>query len=391
MNRTTMRILSLGFFISASALLWGNSEQVVTILHFENTAGHPEEQWMSRAFADGLGSRLVSPQITLVEREDLESVLKEQKLGLSGISDESTALELGKILNATQLIRGSYLVLDGRIRVSVKVIDTTSGEILFAASRESTIREYFDLEASLAWALGDFYGVTPNGMGLSASQEALQFYYKGLLSLDGKEYDLASKSFQEALILDPSFQGPRDSLEESYRFLKDFRKARYQREINVLYKRLDNLMGQASQEPFQSWGDMVSEKAMKGEDYQELTSRIQEHPELTWGSTRAEVLWHAQTVMMEIGDYAVEYFDHVQEARRMQDAVIAISMEAKNSMPDDPFLPELIYQELLAWYNRESWENVLTLCESLMIAWPDYRMMWAIEDFYERALEKNQE
>jgi hypothetical protein len=30
----------------------------------------------------------------------------------------------------------------------------------------------------------------------------------------------------------------------------------------------------------------------------------------------------------------------------------------------------------------------MSACEYLMTTYPDYRMMWAVEDFYERALEK---
>jgi hypothetical protein len=105
------QIIPLICLVWTTTALWGASPQVVTIFHFENTAGRAEDQWMSRAFADGLSSRLALSDLTLVEREDLESVLKEQKLGLSGMTDESTALELGKILNATQLIRGSYILV----------------------------------------------------------------------------------------------------------------------------------------------------------------------------------------------------------------------------------------------------------------------------------------
>jgi len=376
-------ILSLPGILSAAEPI-----PVISVFHFDNTSAREEDQWMSRAFADGLSSRLAGSELRIVEREDLESVLKEQKLVLSGLTDEKTALELGKILNATELIRGSYIVLDEKLRVTLKVVDTTLGEILFAVTREGSADDYFDVEASLAWALGEYYGFEPGESPESSSREALQLYYKGLLSLDREEYASAAEEFQSALTLDPTFQRPRDSLEDSYRFLKDFKRARYQREINLLYRRLGNLLKRAEADPFVSWGDLLTAKAMKGEDLTSLSELAQKQPEMTWGNTRAEVLWHAQTVMMEISDYAREYFNDSSEARRMEDGVIAISARARKEMPDDPFLPELIYQELLAWYYRENWENMVTICESLMFGWPDYRMMWAIEDFYETAVEQ---
>ena len=57
--------------------------------------------------------------------------------------------------------------------------------------------------------------------------------------------------------------------------------------------------------------------------------------------------------MGEIADYATEYFDDPDEARRMYDGMIA-------------------------------------LCEALMYGWPEYRMMWAVEDFYLDALEEEE-
>ncbi|HAK46804.1 MAG TPA: hypothetical protein DCO79_12915, partial [Spirochaeta sp.] len=65
---------------------------------------------------------------------------------------------------------------------------------------------------------------------------------------------------------------------------------------------------------------------------------------------------------------------------------VSIAQQAREKWPDDPFLPELIYQELLVVYFEAEYETSLVLCEELMINYPDYRMMWAVEDFYEDSL-----
>lgn len=376
------------FFTLSPEVIQAEGGVTVSILHFINVPGDDENQWMSRSFADGLTARLSSSALTIVEREDLEAVLKEQKLGLSGLTDEKDALELGKILNVRQLVRGSYTVRNGIIDVNCKVTDTESGEILFSLRKRGESEAYHDLEAALALELGTFYGIATPGDGVSASREALRLYYQGLLSLDLAEYEDAAADFRQALRLDPAFLRPRESLEDSYRFLKDFRKARYQRELNQLYRRLSNLIRQAEAEPFQSWGDLVTERAQKGEDYSDLTARLETEPELSWSSTRAQALWHAQTVMWEIGTKAEEYFEDGDEALRMYEGMIAISVNARTELAEDPFLPEIIYQELLAWYMQGDRERIIALCETLMYGWPDYRMMWAVEGFYEDALEE---
>ena len=386
-----LRPLGILFFLFSSVFIGttcAQEQMVISILHFINSSSDEDSRWMSRAFADGLTSRLSSPALTIVEREDLEAVLREQKLGLSGLTDEEGSLELGKILNVRQLVRGSYTVRDGNLEVNCRITDTESGEILFSIMKRGEALAYHDLEAALAVELGEYYGIPATGDGISSSREALRLYYQGLLSLDLADYEKAASDFREALRLDPAFLRPRESLEDSYRFLKEFRKARYQRELNQLYRRLANLIRQAETVPFRSWGDLVTERAQRGEDYSDLTVRLESEPELSWSSTRAQALWHAQTVMWEIGSKAEEYFEDSGEAGRMYEGMIAVSAQARSELAEDPFLPEIIYQELLAWHMLDDNERVVDLCETLMYGWPDYRMMWAVENFYEDALEE---
>ncbi len=390
-----MRQIGVLFLLLSSAFAVFSQESdekpVVSILHFINTVQDDEHQWMARAFADGLTSRLNSPLLTIVEREDLEAVLREQKLGLSGLTDDQDALELGRILNVRQLVRGSYTVRNGTLEVNCRITDTESGEILFSMKKKAVSEAYQDLEAALAAGLGEYYGIPDISDGISSSREALRLYYEGLLSLDLAEYEQAAADFREALRQDPAFLRPRESLEESYRFLKEFRKARYQRELNQLYSRLANLLRQADTVPFKSWGDLVSERAREGRDYSDLTALLEKEPELGWSSSRAQALWHAQTVMWEIASKADEYFEDRKEVLRMYEGMISISVRARSELAEDPFLPEIIYQELLAWHMMGDRERKIDLCETLMFGWPDYRMMWAVEDFYENALEDQED
>lgn len=374
-------ILFLGAGLSA--------QSVVSVLFFENLTGNTTYQWMSRSLADGLSSTLKGGALTLVERENLEDVIKEQKLSLSGLTDENTALEIGRILNTNQLIGGTFLIHENTLRVTARITDTTSGEILFSCSVENTPDRYFSLEKELARELAAYYGFTINEKEghETASIPALSRYYEGLLFLDSASYAEAAQAFQNSLLEDPAFLHPRESLEDSYRFLKDFKKARYQREMNTLYRRLSSLLQRASAEPYVNYGDWVRQVMAEGMSAEEISGYTQSHPEITWGNTRAEALWHGQTVMMQIGLNAAEYFQDEVEAQRMYDQMINISHMAQAEMPEDPFLPEIIYQEVLALTYKEDWPRIYELCEMLMVNWPDFRMMWAIEDFYERSLE----
>ena len=60
---------------------------------------------------------------------------------------------------------------------------------------------------------------------------------------------------------------------------------------------------------------------------------------------------------------------------------------AEKRYPSDPFLPEVLYSELFGLRENSDWKSLKSACERLMTDYPDYRMMWAIEDMYEKALE----
>jgi hypothetical protein len=83
----------------------------------------------------------------LVERVEMERILEEQKFQLSGLVDQSTAVEVGKILSLSQVYIGSIDQLsggwDGRLqiyraeaKVTVKLVEVETARILniFAAS-----------------------------------------------------------------------------------------------------------------------------------------------------------------------------------------------------------------------------------------------------------------
>jgi len=69
----------------------------------------------------------------VIERNQLERILDEQKLGMTGIVDASTAAELGKGIGVDAIILGSVsLTRSGAISVDARAIDTESATIIIA-------------------------------------------------------------------------------------------------------------------------------------------------------------------------------------------------------------------------------------------------------------------
>lgn len=83
----------------------------------------------------------------LSERTQLESILKEQALGLSGAIDSAAAAQVGKLAGARLSVLGTVARVGNSYQISSKLVDTETSEIISASIVEVPL-ETFDSEAS---------------------------------------------------------------------------------------------------------------------------------------------------------------------------------------------------------------------------------------------------
>ncbi len=90
---------------------------------------------MARGVAEFLRTELVNTgEYRVVERTKLEKVLSEQKLSMTGVLDESTASEIGRMLGAKLVVTGSVIAMGEIYTINIRMINTASGEIESARS-----------------------------------------------------------------------------------------------------------------------------------------------------------------------------------------------------------------------------------------------------------------
>ncbi|MDD5688448.1 MAG: CsgG/HfaB family protein [Elusimicrobia bacterium] len=107
----------------------------------------------------------------MVERTQIETVMKEQNLGLSGAVDSKTAAGIGQILGAKLLVMGNVIKLGSSYQITVKLVDAVTSEMISSEITEVPV-ETFDKEAApylilvpeyqaIGIFLGGVYGMTP--------------------------------------------------------------------------------------------------------------------------------------------------------------------------------------------------------------------------------------
>ncbi len=106
----------------------------IAIISFENTSEQSKKQNIGRGVSELLTNNFVgSGLFTVIEREQLEKVLKEQALGLSGIIDPASAKEVGKILGVEAMLCGTISEFGDFYSITARIIDVETAQILTSA------------------------------------------------------------------------------------------------------------------------------------------------------------------------------------------------------------------------------------------------------------------
>jgi TolB-like protein len=83
-----------------------------------------------------------SGQYIVVERNKLNTILKEHKLIGSGLVDEKSISKIGKLLSADIILTGSFIKNNNKWNVILKILDVKTGVILAAINDKMEIREF---------------------------------------------------------------------------------------------------------------------------------------------------------------------------------------------------------------------------------------------------------
>ncbi len=159
--------LAAAMLLSLAGSGWCGGKKIICVLDLEDKSSH-SHTWQN--VGTGVAEMLVTAlsetkKYTLIERDKLEAVLNEQKLGASGAVTAQTAAKIGRLLGAQYIVTGAvteFGVKDSKIGVGglgkvlpfggsakvsrntakasldVRAIDTTTGQIVAAAKGDGS-------------------------------------------------------------------------------------------------------------------------------------------------------------------------------------------------------------------------------------------------------------
>ena len=111
----------------------------IAVLDFQLQGGKHDSADMGKIVAEWLITALVKEgRFDVIERRLLEKVIQEQKMGASGIVDESSASKLGRVLGAKIVITGSVMEFQGVMEANARIIEVETSSIIAAENVKST-------------------------------------------------------------------------------------------------------------------------------------------------------------------------------------------------------------------------------------------------------------
>ena len=126
----------------------------VAILDFENISGIAKYDGLGKAMSSMLISDIeanVSPKrLQLVERAQIQKVIKEQNFQASGSVNKSTAVQAGKILGVAYLLVGDIYVLNDELIINARLTNTETGDVVFAKKQEGKTVGWLTLKTVIA-------------------------------------------------------------------------------------------------------------------------------------------------------------------------------------------------------------------------------------------------
>lgn len=160
-------VLCGAFVLACATQSFAQAKIKVAIWEFDNNAAHTYWYWdrlgpaarnlIDTAFSE---NKLLSNKFSVIERDKLNLVLKEQGLGQSGAVDPATAAKVGKILGVKYIVLGGVdkfnvdntragvgrfgvggNLLQSNATITLRVIDSTTAERVIAISADGQVKK----------------------------------------------------------------------------------------------------------------------------------------------------------------------------------------------------------------------------------------------------------
>ncbi|MDC7227076.1 MAG: CsgG/HfaB family protein [Spirochaetales bacterium] len=150
------KVMLVSLLMIAFVILPLSAQQKETLAVLDFTTEAVSEIEM-KAIVEFLSAELFKTRkYTVIDVSQRETILKEMEFSMQGCSDDSCALEIGKLLSAEMIVTGNLSKVGSRYLMSVKMLETETSKTMGTANGKFTdLDELIDGLETIAYSLAD--------------------------------------------------------------------------------------------------------------------------------------------------------------------------------------------------------------------------------------------
>jgi TolB-like protein len=152
----------------------------------------------------------------IVERAQLNDLLREQDLNLSGRIEEADAIEVGKMLGVQYVLHGQVTSIVDNLRMDIRAVDVETSEIVTVMKKSDKTSELFAVVVDLADEFGAALNLVPPSerpaMESIPVRATIEFS-RAVDFEDRGDVDLAIQHYEATLAIHPNHRDARRALE----------------------------------------------------------------------------------------------------------------------------------------------------------------------------------
>jgi TolB-like protein len=116
----------------------GKVQPRIAVLPFTDTNKSAKEDEYGEAISNMLMTKLINDKVfQVIERSQINMIIEELKLNLSGVIDSNTSKKIGEIYGVDYLVFGSVAKFGNRVETDIRLVETQSGKAELAESASS--------------------------------------------------------------------------------------------------------------------------------------------------------------------------------------------------------------------------------------------------------------
>jgi TolB-like protein len=190
------------------------SQQIkVAILDFENTSGIAKYDGLGKAMSSMLitdiEANVSSKRLQLVERTQIQKILKEQNFQSSSAVDKNTAVKAGKILGVKYLLVGDIYILNDVLVLNARLTDAETGNIKFSKKQEGKLSTWLMLKTNIAKELASSISMpftVPNIPDQEINVATITTFGNAVMAKDEGKIDKAEELLKTVQEFNPDFK-----------------------------------------------------------------------------------------------------------------------------------------------------------------------------------------